>query len=204
MRYKILECFHTTTEEYSVVFTSGATAALKLLGENFDFGHGNAGDFMYVRDNHTSVLGMREIVTTRNIKCVERDQFVDGEFRQQLNDDQRGHNLLVFAAQCNFNGSKYPLDVVEDIQREHSNTYVCLDAASFVATNELNLSTIPADYVCLSFYKMFGYPTGLGALLVSKRGERMLRKRYYGGGTVKIALSDVSAWHQNRDTLHER
>lgn len=204
VRYKILECFHTTTDEYSVIFTSGATAALKLLGENFNFGVENNGDFMYLRDNHTSVLGMREIVTTHNIKCVERSDFLSGAVRQTINNERQANNLLVFPAQCNFNGFKYPLDVVGDIQKNHSNTYVCVDAASFVATNDLNLTENPADYVSISFYKIFGYPTGLGALLVSKRGEKVLEKRYYGGGTVKIALSDDTGWHQKRDPLHER
>lgn len=204
VRYKILECFHTTTDEYSVIFTSGATAALKTLGENFDFGDNNDGDFIYVRDIHTSVLGMREIVATQNIRCVERDNLLNKDFLETMKDEAHANNLLVFSAQCNFNGFKYPLSLVEDIQNNSDNTYVCVDAASFFATNDLNLANHPADFVSLSFYKIFGYPTGLGALLVSRRGETKLKKRYYGGGTVKIALSDVSGWHQKRDPLHER
>jgi selenocysteine lyase/cysteine desulfurase len=35
-----------------------------------------------------------------------------------------------------------------------------------VPTHALDLSAHPADFVALSFYKMFGYPTGLGALVV--------------------------------------
>ncbi|CAG7731321.1 unnamed protein product, partial [Allacma fusca] len=41
-----------------------------------------------------------------------------------------------------------------------SNWYVLLDAASYVATNALDLSLHPADFIVLSFYKMFGFPTG--------------------------------------------
>ena len=47
---------------------------------------------------------------------------------------------------------------------------VLLDAAALVGTSALDLRDVPADYVALSFYKMFGLPTGLGALLV--RQER--------------------------------
>lgn len=32
------------------------------------------------------------------------------------------------------------------------------------------------DFVTLSFYKMFGFPTGLGALLVHRRSVDLLRK----------------------------
>jgi len=37
---------------------------------------------------------------------------------------------------------------------------VLLDAAAFVPTNPLDLSQVKPDFVPVSFYKMFGYPTG--------------------------------------------
>lgn len=44
----------------------------------------------------------------------------------------------------------------------------------------------------LSYYKIFGYPTGLGALLVHKRAVPLLlkRKRYFGGGTVAVSVAE--------------
>lgn len=196
VRYKILSHFNTTTDEYSVVFTGGATASLKLVAETFDFGA--AGSFVYLRDNHTSVLGMREVVRTKQIKCLERrDLLSDQNF-----DDVKANSLFAFPAQCNFNGFKYPLELIKRLQGKSN--FVCLDTASFVGTNHLDVAKYRPDFVCVSFYKIFGYPSGLGALLVSKRGEPLLRKQYYGGGTVKISFSDASGWHQKRDCLHER
>jgi molybdenum cofactor sulfurtransferase len=43
---------------------------------------------------------------------------------------------------------------------------VLLDAAAFAPTQPLDLTAFPADFVAVSFYKMFGFPTGLGAMLV--------------------------------------
>ena len=43
---------------------------------------------------------------------------------------------------------------------------VLLDAAAFAPTQPLDLTAFPADFVAVSFYKMMGYPTGLGAMLV--------------------------------------
>lgn len=204
VRYKILQCFNTTTDNHSVIFTSGTTAALKLLAETFDFVDENDGKFLYLRDTHTSVLGMREAVDTNNIVCIERNDFVSGRFLKSMSNQSNGRNLLVYSPQCNFNGYKHSLDVVDEVHKHSPHSFVCLDAASFVATNSFDLTECPADFVCLSFYKIFGYPTGLGALIVSKRAEHTLKKKYYGGGTVKIALSDASGWHRNRDPLHER
>ena len=42
----------------------------------------------------------------------------------------------------------------------------------------------------LSYYKIFGYPTGLGALLARKDALEMLRKRYFGGGAVAVSVAD--------------
>ncbi|XP_031727891.1 molybdenum cofactor sulfurase isoform X2 [Anarrhichthys ocellatus] len=47
----------------------------------------------------------------------------------------------------------------------------------------------PADFVPVSFYKMFGFPTGLGALLVRNDAAGILKKTYFGGGTAAAYLS---------------
>jgi molybdenum cofactor sulfurtransferase len=58
-----------------------------------------------------------------------------------------------------------------------------LDASKLAATSVVNLSTLSEedrpDFVCLSFYKMFGYPTGLGALLMKRSSAMSLRKRSF-------------------------
>ena len=48
----------------------------------------------------------------------------------------------------------------------HPRWFVLLDAAGLVATCPLDLSTWKPDFVNLSFYKIMGYPTGLGKWFV--------------------------------------
>jgi molybdenum cofactor sulfurtransferase len=189
-----LKHFNADSEEYSVIFTSGATASLKLVAETFKFSHDGA--FTYFTDSHTSVLGMREVVQTDKIIPVTKKELIDVNFVIST------PGLVTFPAQCNFNGFKFPLELIEKFH-QNSDLFVCLDAASFVSTSHLDLQLYKPDFVCLSFYKIFGYPTGLGALLVSRRGAEKLDKKYYGGGTVKIALTRTN-WHQKRDLIHER
>ena len=43
------------------------------------------------------------------------------------------------------------------------------------------------DYVSLSFYKIFGYPTGIGALLVRRPALAKLRRPWYAGGTITFS-----------------
>lgn len=166
VRQRVLHFFNTNSEEYSLIFTSGATASLKLVAESFTFRReddpeGDEGAFVYLRDNHTSVLGMRAIVGTGRIHPLEREDFL---LHMRLSGRSTGQkpSLLVFPSQNNFNAAKYPLDLIEEIKRnglqgyEDERFYVCLDAASFVSTNFLDLRRYRPDFVCLSFYKIFG------------------------------------------------
>jgi selenocysteine lyase/cysteine desulfurase len=51
----------------------------------------------------------------------------------------------------------------------------------------LDLSRWHPDYVVLSFYKMFGYPTGVGALLARRPALRKLHRPWFAGGTISWA-----------------
>lgn len=87
--------------------------------------------------------------------------------------------------------------------QENPNNFLFLDGASFLATNKFDFKELKPDFLCLSFYKIFGYPDGLGALIVSKRAKNRLKKKYYGGGTVEIAMTRKN-FHVKRETFHER
>nr|XP_003703471.2 PREDICTED: molybdenum cofactor sulfurase 1 isoform X1 [Megachile rotundata] len=225
MRYLILNHFHTSSEEYSVIFTSGATESLKIVADTFLFHKdqttnvlSSSGHFVYTQDNHTSVLGMREVVVKRGVKitCLSHDNAFK-ILNYPLNplsscSQQDSNSLFVYSAQCNFSGLKYPLKWIKNVHDGVlSNTvndtstkwYVLLDAAGFASTNDLDLSTFKPDFVSLSFYKMFGYPTGIGALLVKNSSADVLQKVYYGGGTVDVSLSS-EMYHVKRKSLHER
>ena len=64
--------------------------------------------------------------------------------------------------------------------------HVLLDAAAYVPSSPLSLTDVPADFVAISFYKMFGYPTGVGALLVRREALALLDRAYFCGGTVQF------------------
>lgn len=107
-------------------------------------------------------------------------------------------------------GTKYPLEWIEEVQNGALNTkgsqnfYTLLDAACYASSNDLNLGGIfQPDFIAISFYKIFGYPTGLGALLVKKSSEGVLKKKYLGGGTVLMALSSENVMIP-RGNLYER
>ena len=77
MVYRVLNFFGTSSDEYTVIFTSGATEAIRKVGETFSYGR--SGLLCYLNDNHTSVLGVREYALTRGAQvcCVSEQQIHD-------------------------------------------------------------------------------------------------------------------------------
>ncbi|XP_075971645.1 molybdenum cofactor sulfurase isoform X2 [Anticarsia gemmatalis] len=233
IRCLILKHFNTDPSNYTVVFTSGTTQSLKLILESFQFASNenddpDTGSFVYLSDNHTSVLGLRELASDKNADVINitHDDFLTAvnsyqkktmSWKHKMKNSNEANSLFVYPAQSNFNGYKYPIDCMDTIKsgclnshlkknlcQINNNWYVLLDAASFVSTSGLDLAKTQPDYICMSFYKMFGYPTGLGALLVKNSSEDVLsQKKYFGGGTVDIVLSSEN-YHVKRKNLSER
>lgn len=53
-------------------------------------------------------------------------------------------------------------------------------------TSVISLTETPVDAMAVSFYKMFGYPTGVGALIVKESFLATLKRPWFAGGTVDV------------------
>ena len=186
-RADVLRYFRADPNDYLVVFTSNASGALKLLGESFPFASGSR--FVLVADNHNSVHGIREFARRGGAAITYvpldpqslRAPDIGPYLNQPLAD---GPSLFAFPAQSNFSGVQHPQAWVELARSQGYD--VLLDAAAYVPTNRLDLSQVQPDFVPISFYKMFGYPTGVGALLARRQALARLRRPWFAGGTVRL------------------
>ncbi|KAH1040792.1 hypothetical protein AAZX31_09G002100 [Glycine max] len=223
-RQQVLDYCNASPKEYKCIFTSGATAALKLVGEAFPWSCNSS--FMYTMENHNSVLGIREYALGQGAAAIAVD--IEGELHPEisgetittkisphqvqrrkvagsLKEEPTGdvYNLFAFPSECNFSGLRFDLDLVKIIKEDSSKilgiSSVCqsgqwmvlIDAAKGCATMPPDLSKYPADFVAISFYKLFGYPTGLGALIVRNDAAKLLKKTYFSGGTVSASIADI-------------
>lgn len=186
-RDAILQFFNADPRYYQVIFTPNASGALKLVGECFPFTR--ASTFALLEDNHNSVQGIREFASRAGAKVryvpIDQEMRVANDVERVLKKRHKnGPNLFAYPAQSNFSGVKHPLGL---IHFAHSlGYYVLLDAAAYVPTNGLDLSHVWPDFVSISFYKMFGFPTGIGALIARKESLQVLRKPWFSGGTVQF------------------
>ncbi len=193
-RARVLEYFKASAEEYVVIFTENASGALKLVGESYPFGApgAEAGRFLLTFDNHNSVNGIREFARARGADVV----YVPVELPDLRVPEDRieaalaarpesGSSLFAFPAQSNFSSVRHPLEWIARAQALGWD--VLLDAAAYAPTNVLDLSAYKPDFVALSFYKMFGYPTGVGALIARREALSRLRRPWFAGGTITVA-----------------
>jgi selenocysteine lyase/cysteine desulfurase len=174
--------FFDAGDDYVVCFTANTTAAIKLVAESFAFGP--SAPFVLSADNHNSVNGIREYAR----RAGARIEYLPITSALRLDNPERrlsiaGTNgLFAFPAQSNFSGVRHPLSLVRTAR---SLGYrVLLDAAAYVPSHALSLRECPADFVAISFYKMFGYPTGVGALLARRDALDALVRPWFSGGTV--------------------
>lgn len=121
-------------------------------------------------------------------------------------------HLLVFPLECNFSGTRsnaqHIIRASRKATRKSGKWYSMLDIAKAASTSSINLRKLDPDFACVSFYKIFGAPTGIGALFVKRSSKQLLvpewkwtnvlererkqkekeRRRYFGGGSVDIQL----------------
>ncbi|MFJ6658851.1 aminotransferase class V-fold PLP-dependent enzyme [Streptomyces sp. NPDC091377] len=205
-REAVLRHFNADPAEYAVIFTANATGALRLVGEAYPFTR--ATRLVMSLDNHNSVNGLREYArahgaTTTYVPVSGPDLRLDetrlrkalsrrrpGPTRSRPRDGRRG--LLAYPAQSNFTGVQHPLDWITAAQALGYD--VLLDAAAFVPANSLDLSRHHPDFTAVSWYKVFGHPTGVGSLIARRAALARLRRPWFSGGTI-YAVSAQAQWH---------
>jgi selenocysteine lyase/cysteine desulfurase len=193
-RQAILAHFLADPDEYAVIFTQNASAACRLVGEAYPFGPGRG--LVLTSDNHNSVNGIREFARvagagSRYVPFAGPDLRVDtGAVEAALR--AGGGGLFAFPAQSNFSGVRHDLGWIE---AAHERGYdVLLDAAAFAPSSRLDLSVLKPDFVPVSWYKVFGYPTGVGCLIARRSRLTALQRPWFAGGTV-AAVSVQVGWH---------
>jgi molybdenum cofactor sulfurtransferase len=115
------------------------------------------------------------------------------------------YSLFATPAENNFNGLRPPLDdllkpfidsrekQIEDFPipvyrspSEKCHWLTLVDCAKYLSSKSFSLRKYPVDFLVLSFYKIFGYPTGLGALIIRNESLKLLNQNiYFAGGSVE-------------------
>ncbi|KAF9075472.1 pyridoxal phosphate-dependent transferase [Rhodocollybia butyracea] len=196
------------SDEYTVIFTPNASGALKLVGEAYQFSKGSS--FVLCADSHNSVNGIREFARRggASVVYIPAGEKANQEGAFDLNEAksilQRNKpprdtfSLVALTALSNITNAKCPGLYSSTSSEEGDDSIVTyarslgyhtlLDAAALAPTSRMSLAQIPVDALAVSFYKMFGFPTGVGALVIRKGFLRTLKsgRPWFAGGTVDV------------------
>jgi molybdenum cofactor sulfurtransferase len=202
-REKVLSFFNA--HDYYCIFTANASGALQIVGECYPFS--SASHLLLTADNHNSVNGIREYCKSKgsnytyspmNAEDLSINEPALHKYLAAHPDKE--NKLFAFPAQSNVSGVQHSL---EWIKKAHEKGWdVLLDAAAFVPTSALDLSVACPDFVSISFYKILGYPTGIGCLLVKKSIFHKLKKPWFAGGTITLSAITYSSYFLKPD--HEK
>ncbi|MEZ5319028.1 MAG: aminotransferase class V-fold PLP-dependent enzyme [Vicinamibacterales bacterium] len=195
-RRRVLRFFDVDESTHEVCFTANASAASKLVAESYPFAPDRG--LVLAADNHNSVLGTREFARRAGapVTVLPLDEALRlGPETAKRIDEARtpGGGLLAYPAQSNFTGVVHPQSLVGAARERGWD--VLLDIAAFAPSHPFSLRACPADFVIVSFYKLFGYPTGLGALVARRESLARLRRPWFAGGTV-LFVSVQAERHQ--------
>jgi selenocysteine lyase/cysteine desulfurase len=184
-RRATLAHFDADPDLYEVCFTANTSAAIKLVAESYPFGAGRG--LVLSADNHNSVNGIREFARPAGAPAATLP--LDAELlledpMARLRDfaARHGSGLLAYPVQSNFSGVRHPLDLAADAQQLGFD--VLIDAAGCCIAGDISLRRYPVPFLAFSHYKVFGLPTGVGALIVRRDALERLRRPWFAGGTV--------------------
>ena len=159
--------------------------------ESYPFAKG--GHYLLTFDNHNSVNGIREFAHARGaevtyIPVALPDMRIDtAALDAYLARAVRGAHTTCLPIRPNptsrrcsirWNGSSRPTPP--------AGTCCWMPPPSCPPTGSTSASVKP-DFVPLSFYKMFGYPTGIGALIARREALAKLHRPWFAGGTITVA-----------------
>ena len=165
----VLEFFSASPDEYTVIFTPNASGALKLVGESYPFGPG--GRYLLTFDNHNSVNGIREFAQARGaqVTYVPRRRRSCASTRPRSSELARQRPAVPITC---LPIRRNPTSPASSIRWSGSAEAQAAGLGCAARLRRLCAHQPPGpgtmvkpDFVPLSFYKIFGYPTGVGALI---------------------------------------
>jgi molybdenum cofactor sulfurtransferase len=185
-RERILKFFNASPREYEVIFTKNASEAILSLRSYIFVG----GELLLLADNHNADNGLS--VPARQAGGIVRYAPINSSLQIDevalknllLHPEVKGNKLFVYPLKSNYTGIEHSAKWITFAQKNGWD--VLADCASYASNHSLDLSRIKPDFLPISFYKMFGYPTGLGCLIIKKKMYEKMHKGWFSGGTIKM------------------
>lgn len=177
--------FIGASRKENIIFTSGCTAAINLVAQSYGAEFLKKGDIIVIgADNHHSNIVPWQLIAQRvgaEIKVLPVTKGGEYDLKELESIITEGVKIVAISHISNILGVINPLDAI--ISHSHSvGAVVLVDGAQGIVHQDINLSSLDADFYTFSTHKLYG-GTGHGVLY----GKTELLEKmppFMGGGDM--------------------
>ena len=170
-----------------IIFTSGTTESINLVAQSFALNELNENDEIVISlmEHHSNLIPWQQVCFQKKAKLVVIPFNTEGVLDvQKLKDSINSKTKLVTITHVsNTLGTVNP--IAEIIEFSHQNGVpVFVDAAQSIATQNIDIQLLNADFLVFSAHKLFG-PTGVGVLYAKEFFLNKMTPYKYGGEMIR-------------------
>ncbi len=170
-----------------IIFTSGTTESVNLVAQSFALNELNENDEIIISlmEHHSNLVPWQQVCFQKKAKLVVIPFDTEGVLDvQNLKDSINLKTKLVTITHIsNTLGTVNP--IAEIIEFSHQKGVpVFVDAAQSIATQNIDIQLLNADFLVFSAHKLFG-PTGVGVLYAKEVFLNKMTPYKYGGEMIR-------------------
>jgi len=180
------------------IITSGTTEAINLVAHAWGRANLSDGDAIILTEmeHHSDIVPWQMLAQEMNIELryvpVQKDLTLDMDLFEAAMD---GAKLVCVVHISNVLGVCNPVEQIVQIAKQNG-AKVLLDAAQSAPHQDIDFTSLGADFMAFSAHKMCG-PTGIGALLVSDDAFDEMQPFMGGGDMIETVSIHGSTYQQN-------
>ena len=170
-----------------IIFTSGTTESVNLVAQSFALNELRENDEIVISlmEHHSNLIPWQQVCFQKKAKLVVIPFNTEGVLDvQKLKDSINSKTKLVTITHVsNTLGTVNP--IAEIIEFSHQKGVpVFVDAAQSIATQNIDIQLLNADFLVFSAHKLFG-PTGVGVLYAKEFFLNKMTPYKYGGEMIR-------------------
>lgn len=182
--------FLNVPDPSSVIFTSGATAAINMAASTLGESYFKPGDTILVSEmeHHSNLVSWQIMAQRKELRIAKIPMLDSGELDLDALEKllSKGARLVAITHVSNVTGIVNPIAHIADLVHQ-AGALLFVDGAQGVKHGALSLPDLKADFYAFSGHKIYG-PTGIGVLW----GHRHLMEQlppWQGGGEMVGTVS---------------
>lgn len=151
--------------DYECFFTKDTAHALELVANHYQ---ANVLQMLLLADNHQVYDAVQY-----SRKCLKRYVYLNADYSidaggmyREMKNTSAGNSLMVLPGRSGVTGVKHDLSWIDEAACFGWDVF--LDIDDLAPSARLDLKKVQPGFVGLTFQKMFGFPAGLGCLLVHR------------------------------------